>query len=709
MARVSVEMLLLSTIFVSLQATALTANPVGKIIELLQDMKGKTESDIAEEKASMEEFMQYCDDEATAKGRAIKEAKRLIEELTATVASSDATASSSSTEITELGSLIAQKEADLAEATKVRTAQNADFVVVEKDLITSIDQLDRAAAEIHRGKSFVQLSKKDARHLEAALSAVVRAARVANHRSKGKTIQSSDDDDHSLSLLQGKDGSADFSAKDVGVLEIIKQTKDNAKVQLESTRKGEMEAAHSYAMVKQALENAQKSANEKVAEAKQRQFTMEQESSKAQEQLVETNKIKKNDDVFLSNLQADCQGKAVEWEVRLKDANAETAAINKAIEILDAVPASSFQQSSVDTSFLQISLSAKSRMTARQTFGESFNDEDSDDDVDEEENERRHHVAKRLLALGRKYHSHAFVQLAGRVRSDPFGKVRSMIEEMISKLLAEAAEDATQKAFCDTEVGKTRKADKVKTKKLDQLTSRLDKATSDRAALELQVKQLQEQILDIDQGQSEATKIRHAEHEEYIKASKDFQLSEEACASAAATLKAYYDEAKSAAASFVQIKSQTKSHMRMKTGSRQSVAGPQVVAFLEMAEENFAKLLAEVESAEGSAEAAYQKATSENKVSKAAKVAEAKGKSSEIKSLTSTLSDWSEDSRNLGQELEAVQAYADKLKPMCTTKTMSYEEKAAARKAEIEGLKEALAILEGEDIALLQQGRLRGM
>merc|ERR1719393_118624 len=103
---------------------------------------------------------------------------------------------------------------------------------------------------------------------------------------------------------------------------------------------------------------------------------MEQESSKAQEQLVETKKIKKNDDVFLSNLQADCQAKAVEWEVRLKDANAETAAINKAIEILDAVPASSFQQSSVDTSFLQISLSAKSRMKARQTFGESFNDEE---------------------------------------------------------------------------------------------------------------------------------------------------------------------------------------------------------------------------------------------------------------------------------------------------------------------------------------------
>jgi len=586
-------------------------------------------------------------------------------------------------------------------ATTVREAQNADFVTVEKDLLTSIDQLDRASASIQRGKSFVQLSKKDATRLEASLSAVIKSARAASIRNKGRKPENADeDDDRSLSLLQGKHGSADFSAKGVGVLEISKQTKDNAKVQLESTRKAEMEAAHAYAMVKQALESEIASANEKVAAAKDKKFTSEQTSSKAKADLVATKKTKLSDDLFLSNLQADCQAKGVEWENREKDATAEIAAIDKAIDILDAVPDSSFAQ----LSFLQTSSRAKSRMKTRQTLAD---DEDEDEEVDEDENERRHQVAKSLLALGRKYHSHAFMQLAGRVRSDPFVKVRSMIEEMISKLLAEAAEEATQKAFCDTEVGKTKKDEKVKTKKLDQVTGRLDKATSDRAALELQIKQLQSAIQDIDQGQQEATKIRHAEHEEYLKASKDFQLSEEACASAAATLKAYYDQAQSAAASFVQVRSE--SRMRMKMGSSQLSGGPQVVAFLEMAEEDFAKLLAEVESAEGVAEADFQKMTSENKISKAAKVAEVKGKVSQIKSLTSTISDWSEDLKNLGQELDAVQAYADKLKPMCTTKVMSYEEKVAARKAEIEGLKEALGILEGNDIALLQKGHLRGL
>merc|ERR1719359_1833820 len=107
-------------LFSVILTSALGGNPVGKIIELLEDMKSKTEADIAEEKAAMEEFVQYCDDQATAKGRSINEATKLIEELTATSTDSEATGGAASTEIVELGNLIAQKESDLAGAAAVR-------------------------------------------------------------------------------------------------------------------------------------------------------------------------------------------------------------------------------------------------------------------------------------------------------------------------------------------------------------------------------------------------------------------------------------------------------------------------------------------------------------------------------------------------------------------------------------------------------------
>jgi len=53
-----------------------------------------------------------------------------------------------------------------------------------------------------------------------------------------------------------------------------------------------------------------------------------------------------------------------------------------------------------------------------------------------------------------------------------------------------------------------------------------------------------------------------------------------------------------------------------------------------MAQEDFTTLLAEAEAAEDEAAAVYAKLSDENKVSKATKLADAKGMQSEIKSLT---------------------------------------------------------------------------
>merc|ERR1719327_2596247 len=97
----------------------------------------------------------------------------------------------------------------------------------------------------------------------------------------------------------------------------------------------------------------------------------------------------------------------------------------------------------------------------------------------------------------------------------------------------------------------------------------------------------------------------------------------------------------------------------------------------------------------------------EDKISKASKMAEVKGAESEIKSLTTAITNNGEDADLLTKELDAILSYLDKLKPQCETKVMSYGEKKAKREAEIEGLKEALTILSGE--ALLQvKTTLRG-
>merc|ERR1719261_1426043 len=203
---------------------------------------------------------------------------------------------------------------------------------------------------------------------------------------------------------------------------------------------------------------------------------------------------------------------------------------------------------------------------------------------------------------------------------------------------------------------------------------------------------------EMDASQAEASKIRTEENADYLKASKDFSDSAKAVAAATQVLKSYYE------GSFIQLAAKTSLKSKQPSfGGASSDVGGTIISVLEVAESDFTKLLAEADTAEESAAAAFAKLSDENKVTKATKEAEVKGKQSEIRSLSTNLQNYNEDKASVGEELDAVLAYLDKLKPECEVKVMSYEEKVARREAEIEGLKEALGIIEGSDIPALLQ------
>merc|ERR1719299_2083 len=237
---------------------------------------------------------------------------------------------------------------------------------------------------------------------------------------------------------------------------------------------------------------------------------------------------------------------------------------------------------------------------------------------------------------------------------------------------------------------------------LEKLQSRIDGATTTIAELTEAIKTLESEIAEIDKAQSEATEIRTKEHEDYLQASKDFKDSAEAVARAIEVLKNYYEGA------LIQVKSGAKMQSKVNQpdfGSAKGDTAHTIISVLEVSEEDFTTLLAETEQTETEAAKAYEKLTDENKVSKATKETEAKGKASEVKSLKVQLEHSSEDHASVSKELDAVLAYLDKLKPECESKAMSYEERKAAREAEISGLKEALEILSGNSMALVQSQR----
>merc|ERR1719482_935209 len=441
-----------------------------------------------------------------------------------------------------------------------------------------------------------------------------------------------------------------------------------------------MKESHNYDMMAQSLTDAINIMKEKISIAKSSMAEMTEEKGKASAELAETKKSKAADEAFAASLKMDCETAARMWDDRQASAKGEMAALDKAKEILTA-GVRVFVQTHVK----------KNRK------GDSDGD---DDDVEEDKTTiARHKVMDKLKDLSKKYKSYALMEMVSAARSDPFEKVRGLIEEMIDKLITEANEEATQKAFCDEEMSKSKETKEDKSMTIDKLQSRLDKAATSKAQLEQSVKTLESEIAEIDAAVAEATKIRNEEHETYVKASADFKQAAEAVTQAIHVLKEYYEGA------LIQTKTSEKKSKQPEFGGVKSDAAPSIISILEMSAEDFTKLYMDEEGKETEANDEYKKLMQENKVSKAAKSAEVKGNLSEIKSLEVSLQNNKEDYDMTSKELDAVLAYMEKLKPQCETKVMSYAEKKARREAEIEGLKEALGILDGSAPALLQ---LRG-
>merc|ERR1719247_3898729 len=101
-----------------------------------------------------------------------------------------------------------------------------------------------------------------------------------------------------------------------------------------------------------------------------------------------------------------------------------------------------------------------------------------DEEESDEVSAKRDKVVGILKQLSQTHHSYAFAQLANMATSDPFVKIRGLIEDMIGKLLKEAEEEATQKAFCDSEMGKSKTSQDEKTATLDKLSARIDGAST---------------------------------------------------------------------------------------------------------------------------------------------------------------------------------------------------------------------------------------
>merc|ERR1719198_2072306 len=139
-----------------------------------------------------------------------------------------------------------------------------------------------------------------------------------------------------------------------------------------------------------------------------------------------------------------------------------------------------------------------------------------------------------------------------------------------------------------------------------------------------------------------------------------------------------------------------------------SGAGGGIISLLEVVESDFSKNLAAEVATEQSAQAEYDAQTKENQLTKATKLQDVKYKTKEFVGLDKSVKELTSDRTGVQTELDAVMEYMAKINEMCIAKAEPYAERKARREAEIEGLKQALEILEGETV-LIQQTKKGSM
>jgi len=535
----------------------------------------------------------------------------------------------------------------------------------------------------------MQVDTSSLTSLMSSLSVVIEAAAFTTS-DKQKLValvqsqQASESDDADV----GAPAAAVYKTHSTSIVEVLEGMKEKAEAQLGDLRKAETNTQHNYNMLKQSLED-QAAADEKdLAEEKANKAEAEETKAVAEGDLSNTQKDLADGEKTLAAAQDNCIQVSEDHQATVAGRTAELQAIAEAKKILESSTSGAVGQT---YSFLQVSAVSKLHTRADLANAE---------------------VVNLIKKLAERQHSSALAQLASRISTvirygsadgdDVFAKVKGLIKEMIDRLLAEAAAEASEKAFCDEETAKTETKKGELQDDIAKLTAKIDQSTARSTRLKDEVKELQAELAALAKLQAEMDAARQEEHEAFVQAKADLEQGLQGVRQALDVLREYYAAKEGGEEAMLQQPEPARPELYSKADG----AGGSIIGILEVVESDFAKNLAEEETQEADAQSEYEKTTQANKITKATKEQDVKYKTEEYTGLDKALAELSADRQTAGTTLSAVLEYLAKLNERCIAKPETYEERKRRRVAEIAGLKEALSILNGQS-ALVQRG-LRG-
>merc|ERR1719399_79505 len=651
--------------------------PVQKVITLMEGMLEKGKKEKHDEQVQFAAYKQFCDDTSVEKTRAIAEAEERIEVLKADIQKNTAKAAKLTKEIAELDEDISIWNGDIKAATKVREIEKADYDATHKDYSESVDALQRAIAVL----------KKQA-HDRKQASALVQVSALKSLSlipdSAKKTIdsflQQSGEDVEGLAVSAPEANAYEFQSS--GVVEMLEKLLDKFIDERTTLEKEEMNSKHAYDMLMQDLNAQIAQATTDRGEKAETKAKKLQAKADAEGDLKDTTTTRDADEKYLADLTATCETKASDFESRQQLRGEEIEAIEKAIEIIS----SSAVKGNAEKHLPSL-LQNKGRSLAQLRAGGA--------------SPAQERVAEYLRDKATQLNSRVLSAVAVRVEADPFKKVKKLIKDLITRLLEEANEEAEHKGWCDTELATNEQTRNEKTEAVETLHAEIDELQASIAKLTEEVTELTAAVAALDAAVAKATKQREEEKAKNTETIADATEAQTAVAQALTVLKEFY--AKAAEATALVQKKQEPPEIFDEPYKGMGGESGGVIGMLEVIQSDFARLEAETKAAEDQAQKEYDEFMTDSEVDKAQKSKDIEHKTKKKQDESKSLTEKQSDLEGTQKELDAALAYYEKLKPSCVNTGVSYEDRVARRKEEIQSLQEALKILNGEDVVFLQK------
>lgn len=486
-----------------------TARPVTKVVNMLRTILGELHEEADEDEEIYKKLECWCKTADKDTTKAIEDAQFQISDLTGSIEENTAMSSTYATKIELKQKELTDEKRRLAEATAMREKQLADFNENEKDDLISIKSLEQALVVLSAHRSFLQAPRRE------LVSAAAQVQDAWKRRSLLLSSVLSDAQSKTIaSFVQqplATEGSwaahTGQSGQIVGMLEQMLHTikQDLSEAQLQDQKNGANYATlkttlvASIAEMETSLDNlSTEKANTDTA------LVSDRESLKATKQSMSEG------DQYMLYVKEKCQATDKQWEERRKTRQAEIAAIEGAVKILDADAAHKTFGRTVSLIQTHVRTSASAEAA---------------------------HV---LTVIAQKTHSAQLAALATRVHLDSFTKVKAAIDKMVTDLLQEEKDEVLQRDACTRELHQNSLSTESTAHDIGRMNTKADTLTDEISSVEGALSAATQNKASIIEEIDEAGKTREAERKVYATAMADHHETHRLLTQAIGVLNEYY-------------------------------------------------------------------------------------------------------------------------------------------------------------------------